>query len=225
MMLCADNYFCEPTLFKQVHKKFKTYGAVYERHYAYLKEDNSLNRYFSLIGGNDPVCYFLGKNDRQPWVEELEIHRGIPSYGCNGFFVNRDWFKHTDLNHYYPCDAHVDMQKAGLKYHQLNQGTIWHRTSDSLWSFMKKRYRYAKGLYCDRGDRRWHIIDSTADRLRLAWFVFCSLTLIQPLMVSIRGYRRIHDRAWFWHPIVCLSFLFVYSFLAIRNLIKGKRII
>jgi glycosyltransferase involved in cell wall biosynthesis len=218
VMLCADNYFCSPQLFKQVHKKFRTYGAVYERHYAYLEKDNSLNRYFSLIGGNDPVCYFLGKNDREPWVASLTIKRGIPSYGCNGFFVAREWFKHTDLNHYYPMDAHVDMQKAGLRYYCLNQGTVWHRTSDDLWSFMKKRYKYARDLFCERNDRRWKVVDSTSDKFRLVWFCLSSVLVVPHLITAFKGHSKLKDKAWFWHPIVCLAFTITYGVLTCRNI-------
>jgi len=227
-MLCSDNFLTSPYLFKQVHKKFKTYGAVYEKHYAYLKEDNSLNRYFSLMGGNDPVCYFMGKNDRQPWVKELEIHRGVPSIGDNGCFVAREWFKFADLNHYYAPDAHIDMQGnrdifkyglvSGIKYHILNQGTVWHRTSDSFWSFMKKRYKYARDLYCERNDRRWKVIDSKKDYWRLIYFILASACIIPFFLTSCRGYSKIRDPAWFWHPVVCLAFLITYGVLACRNL-------
>ena len=220
VMLCADNYFCEPSLFKQVHKKLKFNGACYERHYAYLEKDNSLNRYFSLFGGNDPICYFLGKNDRQPWVDSLSIKRGIPSYGCNGFFVNREWFKFTDLNHYYPMDAHVDMIKHGLTYCQLNQGTVWHRTSDNLLTFMRKRYKYVRDLYCERQDRRWKVISGLKDYGRLVLFILCVLTVIPLLVTSCRGYRKIRDTAWFWHYPVCAAFLGTYGALSVRWLLS-----
>lgn len=215
-MFCADNFLCDPSLFKKVNQKLKFSGACYERHYAYLKEDNSLNRYFSLIGGNDPVCYYMGKNDREPWVESLTIRRGIPSYGCNGFFVNREWFKYTDLDHYYPMDAHVDMQKHGLSYFQLNQGTVWHRTSDNLFTFMRKRYKYARDLFCDRQDRRWKVISGNEDYWQLFRFIISVITVVPLILTSSRGYREIKDIAWFWHWPICACFLAVYGLLTFR---------
>lgn len=220
VMLCADNYFTDPTLFKKVHESFKNYGAVYEKHYAYRRDDNSLNRYFSLIGGNDPVCYFLGKNDRQPWVDELSIKRGIPSYGCNGFFVKRFWFQFADLDHYYPMDAHVDMQKHGITYLQLDQGTVWHRTSDNLLTFMKKRYKYARDLYCKRQDRRWQVISGFKDTWRLVYFILCVISVVPLVLASSRGYRKIKDPAWYWHYPVCLAFCSVYGALSVRWLLS-----
>lgn len=220
-MLCADNYFTDTTLFSKVIKHFiiADIDGVYERHYAYVKSDNSLNRYFSLIGCNDPVPFYLGKCDREPWIEGIYKRYGIPSYGCNGFFVRRKRFKDTDLDHYYPMDAHVDMinSKRSMQYHVLEQGTIWHRTTNgNLLEFLARRYRYAKLLYCDRNDRRWRMVDSKEDFKRLALFIFLSITIIQPMLISIKGFRETKDRAWFWHAPVCLSFTIMYGILTCR---------
>lgn len=220
VMLCADNYFTDPNLFTQVYEHFcrpASSDAIYELHYAYIKSDNSLNRYFSLIGNNDPIPFYLGKCDREPHVSGIYKGRGFPSYGCNGFFVLRESFEKTNLDHYYPMDAHVDMK---LRYWVLDQGTVWHRTSDNLISFLTKRYKYARDLYSDRRNRRWRVIDTREDYWRLLFFIGTTLTLIQPISISIRGFSKIRDWAWFLHWPVCLGFLLVYSALAVRNLFK-----
>ena len=65
-MFCADNYVVASRTFTDVFKIFYSglpFTGVYGRHYAVRKDDNSLNRYFSLVGGNDPICFYLGKND------------------------------------------------------------------------------------------------------------------------------------------------------------------
>ena len=219
-MFCADNYLMENDLFKRVKNVFYSDScieAIYEKHYAYLRSDNSLNRYFSLIGNNDPIPFYLGKCDREPWVDGIYKRQGMPSYGCNGFFVKKECFKKTDLAHYYPMDAHVDMK---LNYIIFDRGTVWHRTSDNLFTFLKKRYRYARDLYCDRRDRRWKVIDTGEDRFRLFLFIFATITIIQPLSVSLRGFFKIRDWAWFWHWPVAFGFLVTYSALVIRNLFK-----
>lgn len=222
VMLCADNYFTDPTLFKKVSDEAYICSSIYERHYYYEPKDNSLNRYFSLIGNNDPVPFYLGKCDREPWVKGLYRGRSFPSYGCNGFFVQRKAFRDTNLDDYYPMDAHVDMAKAGHGYMALDQGTVWHRTSDRLIPFLLKRYRYAKDLYCDRRNRRWKMLDTREDYWRLALFVLATITIIQPLSISIRGYSKIKDIAWFWHPVVCWAMLITYGVLACRNFLKYR---
>src|SRR3990167_4890161 len=70
-MFCADNYLTDLGLFKYVWELFGRYPitGAYSKYYSYLKKDNSLNRYFSLIGNNDPICFYLGKSDRRPYYE------------------------------------------------------------------------------------------------------------------------------------------------------------
>lgn len=222
-MFCADNMIVEKKLFRWVHTVLMGgYSAAYPVRYHYRKDDNSLNRYFSLIGGNDPVCYYLGKNDRRPHAKDLTRQYDYPlSYGCNGFFYRSELIKSTDLDHYYPMDNAIDVEGDFFK---IDSDSIWHRTSDNLITFLKKRYRYARDLYCDRRDRRWKMFASTEDYIKLAIFCLYTLTAIQPLVVSARGFSRLRDWAWFWHWPICFGFLITYTILAIRNLFKHGRL-
>ena len=219
-MFCADNCLTEKSIFYWVTQWLELHpeaSAIYPKNYSYIKSDNSLNRYFSLIGGNDPICYYLGKNDRWPHVEELRIRSDYqPSYGCNGFFYRSKHIKSTNLDNYYPMDN--AMEVPGKIYSM--SGSIWHRTSDNLISFLIKRYKYARDLFSDRGDRRWKIIDTKEDKWRLCFFCISTITLLPALFVSIRGFLKIRDWAWFWHWPVCFGFLITYSILALRNLFK-----
>ena len=219
-MFCADNYITDKGLFKEVHRLLvmKEVSAVYPMWYARIQNDNSLNRYFSLIGGNDPVCYYLGKNDRWPHVHSLRRTSDYqPSYGCNGFFYKAKDIKATDLDHYYPMDNALELKG---RFIPLATPAIWHRTSDNLFRFMRKRYRYARDLYCDRSDRRWKVISTGSDYLQLLSFILCTLTVVQPVICSIRGFIKIRDFAWFWHWPVCIAFLFTYGVLTVRTCLK-----
>ena len=225
-MFCADNMILEKDLFQRVYVMLdvnaEDMDAVYPWHYAYLKNDNSLNRYFSLIGGNDPICYYLGKNDREPHVGSLRITSSYqPSYGCNGFFYRSEAIKATNLNNYYPMDNAMELKG---EFFPLVSNAIWHRTSDNLISFLKKRYRYARDLFSDRKDRRWKIIDTREDCIKLAYFTISTITVIPCLITSIRGFIKVRDWAWFLHWPVCLGFLITYTLLAFRNLLKHGRL-
>jgi hypothetical protein len=223
-MFCADNEITESDLFEWVQNWFSVHpeaSGMFPMHYAYLKKDNSLNRYFSLIGGNDPVCYYLGKNDRKPWADSLIKKSNYqPSYGCNGFFYKSKDIKSTNLDNYYPMDNAQEV--PGVIYSFTSSG-IWHKTSDNLITFLKKRYKYARSLYCDRWDRRWRIIDTKEDRINLGIFIGCTILTIPTLLISARGFSKVRDPAWFWHPIVCWGFLITYTILALRNLLKYGR--
>ena len=218
-MFCADNMIMDRNLFQTVKNQFDFHldcSAVYPRRYHYRKDDHSLNRYFSLIGGNDPVCYYLGKNDREPHVSSLKrVSNYAPSYGCNGFFYRADLIKKTNLDHYYPMDNALEVPG---KFIGLPFDSVWHRTSDNLLTFMKKRYKYARDLYCDRRDRRWKMLDTREDYWKLLFFILSTVCVVPPIFLSFKGYSKVRDRAWFWHPVVCWAFLITYGVLTLRCL-------
>lgn len=229
-MFCADNYIVEPNLFRSVYTlmtKFDPAG-IYTKWYAHHPKDSSLNRYFSLIGNNDPISFYLNKNDRKPhYIGEDEVvfdwvqfPKSIPSLGDNGFFYPTRKIFNTDLDNYYPMDNAEDLRiKNQYQYIRL-PAWIWHRTSDNLISFLKKRYKYARDLYSDRTNRRWKMVDTKEDKFRLAWFVISTLTVIPALAISVRGFLKVRDWAWAWHWPVCFGFLITYTILTLRNFIK-----
>ena len=234
-MFCADNYIPFKGLFNTVQKNFsvnKMMTGLYFKFYGYSSNDNSLNRYFSLIGNNDPIAFYLDKCDKKPAYDydknELftyfEFKDRVPSLGDNGFFYWRDSIQRADLDNYYPMDCAEDLRiKGESRYFRINAQGIWHRTTDgNLIDFLKRRYRYARDLYCDRNDRRWKMLDTREDYWRLFAFVFFTITIAEPIYVSIRGFTRIKDWAWFWHWPVCFGFLITYTLLVIRNCLKYR---
>src|SRR3990167_1981036 len=229
-MFCTDNFIVSRFLFKIVYTLFSKHDVtgIYTKYYTCSKNDNSLNRYFSLIGNNDPIAFYLGKNDRLPHyqgdeevvMDLVEFKNKVPSLGDNGFFYLRKKIIETNLDHYYPMDNAEDLRKKGNYTYFRIFPAVWHRTSDSLISFLKKRYKYARDLYSDRSDRLWRMVDTKEDKFRLALFIFYTLTVIQPLYISFKGYSKVRDMAWFWHFPVCVGFLIIYTFLVLRNLFK-----
>ena len=221
-------------MFYFVHETFKIFGdqlvGFYSKHYSYYEKDNSLNRYFSLIGNNDPIAFYLDKCDRLPKYENdndeigtlLIFENKVPSLGDNGFFYRSSCLKLANIENYYPMDCAEDLRRIGLnKYFRSSKDYIWHRTTDgNLIKFLTKRYKYARDLYSERNDRRWKMVDTFKDKLMLSWFVFSTVTIIPCLAISIIGFIKIRDLAWFYHFPVCLGFLITYGILSIRNLFK-----
>ena len=68
LLMASDNVLPEKswlkTMIDSLLKEPEAVGA-YPRRYAYRKSGTSLNRYFALMGANDPVAWFMGKADRQ----------------------------------------------------------------------------------------------------------------------------------------------------------------
>lgn len=233
-MFCADNLLMNNQVFKDVNRLLGEFNSIgiYSKHYAYVKKDNSLNRYFSLMGNNDPIAFYLGKSDRKPFWEHDEnecfsavrFDEEIPSLGDNGFFFKRSILNEANIDNYYPMDVAVDLSRKGYSQYIRTAGSyLWHRTSDNLLTFLKKRYRYARDLYSDRTDRRWKMLATNDDVLRLGWFIVSTITVVPCLVISIKGFLKIKDWAWFWHWPVCFGFLITYSILTFRNLFKYGR--
>ena len=217
-ILASDNQLLYENFLTEVMDKFPVSDAVYPAYYAALKGDDILNRYFGLIGGNDPLSYYMNKNDRLSWIKTY-IPEGptiMGSIGDNGFFIKKELIERTDLDNYYHIDnAHEAMNGRTLTI--LNDRQIWHKTGGNIFSFFAKRYRY--GLqHAFNKNRRWHLVDfrHPIDIWRLLCFILLTLTVIEPLRLSIRGYFKVRDVAWFLHPVVCLMTLFCYALLVVN---------
>ncbi len=218
-ILASDNELVDSDALKKLYTKVINVDcATYPMHYFYCEQDDVLNRYFSLIGGNDPLSFYMGKNDRLPkyQTECMKLWRDARglTVGDNGFFVKRSHIASTDLDNYYHIDNANEIPCV-ISAHYL--ADIWHKTGGNIFKFFAKRYRY--GLqHAFNSNRRWHLVDFSKpqDIRRLIWFVLATVTVIQPLSLSIRGWLKIRDKAWFLHPIVCFLTLGTYTALMIH---------
>ena len=232
-MFCADNMLVDKDTFqcmKELFDKYPMLTGAYSKHYAYFASDNSLNRYFYLIGANDPIAYHLGRADRLPCsrhdANEIETHFAFvtdpPSLGDNGFFFKREHLIQANLDHYYPMDICEDLRRIGFNlYARLNFPYLWHRTTNgNLFTYLKRRYRYARDLYSDRSDRRWNILGKKDACWKLSGFIAATCTVIPQVLVSVREAIRTRDGAWLWHWPVSVGFLATYFCLTVRNCLK-----
>jgi glycosyltransferase involved in cell wall biosynthesis len=198
--------------------------------YHYDKKDSLLNRYFSLFGANDPVAYYFNKRDRLSWAEDRWSLLGeakdrgdfykvvfkegeVPTVGANGFLIRKeillkalksaDDFLHIDIN--------CDLIQMGYNTYAFVKEDIIHLTGSRLWMFLKKRHIYMTQYYLNGLQGRRFKMYSERDRLNLIKYILFSLTLIVPVWHAFKGYAKIHDRAWFLHPVMCLFFLCIYA--------------
>jgi len=82
--------------------------------------------------------------------------------------------------------------------------------------------------YCTdeaKGKRVYLVFDpnSSKDRFNLFKYVIYSLTIIEPLMESIRGFLVIPDPAWFLHPLMCILMVFGYGWSEIERKLRIVR--
>jgi len=198
--------------------------------YTYVKEDKPLNRYFALFGVNDPIAFYFHKADRASYFENnwhlpmKAIDKGnyyiatfntdnLPTVGANGYVIRRKIALLISKNpeNFFHMDTSLDLIKMGYNRIAFVKNSIWHKTGEELFTFIKKRERYAKILYLNKQSiRRYHLVDFKKDKFKLVLFVILSLTLVEPLYHSIKGYRKIHDFAWFLHPVICFLITIAY---------------
>jgi glycosyltransferase involved in cell wall biosynthesis len=242
-LIDSDNYLPHKNWLKKMIVPLtenRNLVGSYTWRFAYSKKDEPLNRYFSLIGSADPVGLYLGKADKLSYISEKWIGFGkviknfedyfivqfdekhFPTLGSNGFFARRKFIMKgkSSPNKFFHIDVPFDILEFNLNQYAVVKDVIIHDTAATFLSFLRKRIKYMKLHYEKRSkDRRYKVFDpeSKRDVFRLTIFIIFSITFIQPLYVSIRGYMKINDPAWFFHPIFCFSIALAYSVAIIEK--------
>lgn len=214
--------------------------------YRYDRSISLLDRYFALYGVNDPLPYYLGKADRMDYIHRQynllgqatdvgayyivkfdSAHpRRIPTLGANGFLIRRAaWLQSQhDPDHYFHIDINVDLVAQGLSTYAFIKDDIIHLSNNQLWPFLKRRQHFMNKYYLNSfSSRRYSVYDSADDKLKLIWFVFLAVTTVKPLFDSIRGWLKIHDRAWFVHPLMCWAVVWIYGTALIRGYLSSVK--
>ena len=229
-ILASDNILHDNSFLTEVTRplfELSWLTGSYPGNYSVGNGLDALGRYFCRIGGNDPLSFYMKKNDRfqqGQWPGNLK-RRGdytmiyfqkdnTPSIGDNGFFIRNSVIKESDTENYFHIDNPYDEVIKGNDAYAVVRQRIVHNSGGKIFTFFRKRYHY--GLqHAFNPNRRWHLVDfkKPKDIWRLIWFVVASITIIHPLLLSIRGWLRIRDVAWFLHPVVCLGTVFTYTLL------------
>lgn len=210
--------------------------GCYTWRYHHSSKDKILNRYFALIGANDPVAFFLGRADRQSHLDDhwsllgkvtdkrkyflVEFTKtDIPTLGANGFLIRRNLLNQAkvDEKHFFHIDVNCDLIKKGYNKYAVVKNDIIHDSGEGFVEFFMKRKRYMEDLYLrDLSMRRYLLYDKRKDQKKILAYVFYSLTLVLPTILAIRGYLKKRDPAWFLHPIVCWLIMMIYALSVIN---------
>lgn len=230
----SDNMITDKNWLKRMVRPFVENSDIvgtYTLRYEYRREDTPLNRCFSLFGAGDPVAYYMNKRDRIAYFEDkwpLEApaedkgdyyivtfsRNNVPPLGANGFLIRREFAQMISKEpmSFFHIDSTFDLIVMGHNKFAAVKNEIWHRTGEVFGRFLGRRIRYAVIYFTDKPLRRYHVVDMATDKWKLAKFIFYSLTFVEPTAEAIRGYLKIRDRAWFFHPVICFVCVFVYSY-------------
>lgn len=242
----ADNYMPHNNWLRKMMEPFMNHPELYgvqTLRYGYRKKDTALNRYFALLGAADPVGFYLNKDDRLSYLyDKWNLYGKIekeyknyflirfspdlfPTVGCNGFFFRKKIAMKTKITPatFFHIDTPYDLAKLGYNLYAVVNDTVIHDTAGSFLSFLRKRARYMGLHYMSRSNkRRYKVFDPKRpdDIFNLAKFILFSITFIEPLIFSIRGYRKIKDPVWFIHPLFCFSITMTYGFMVAYGFVQ-----
>lgn len=209
--------------------------------YHYDKKYSLLDRYFALFGVNDPLPFYLGKADRQSYMFDTFQLSGhaqdmgkyyivsfdktrIPTLGSNGFMVRKEiLMKHANvqIDHFFHIDVNVDLIRKGYYTYAFVKDSVTHLSNhhDFISYIWRRRLYMAKYHIEDKSKRRYSVFEKK-DIKKLIWFIFISLTFIKPTIDAFRGYKKIHDVAWFLHPFMCFGTVVVYGYTFLLSKVK-----
>lgn len=210
--------------------------------FTYRKKDPLISRYCALLGMNDVLCFYLGNYDRQnystgKWTElPLDVtdnggylvidldKTNIPTMGANGFLVRKKVLKQVE---YYPYLFDVDVvhqlvMKSWSRFAKVKIGIV-HLFASDLKTFFEKTYRRIRDyLYYEKHGKRKYAWKKK--RIKVIIFVLFALTTLPTAPDMIRGYKRIPDKAWFFHPIACFLTFFIYASQYVLNFTQHLRL-
>jgi glycosyltransferase involved in cell wall biosynthesis len=247
-MVDHDNILPHKNLLKKMVLPFienKGMVGVETLRYHYDKNLSLLDRYFALFAVTDPLAFYLGKADRLPFIYDKyykkynPIDKGkyylvkfdknnIPTIGANGFLINRKILvKNANIKpeKYFPIDVNVDLIRKGFNTYAFIKDSITHIAGHgNVGYYLKRRMMFMEQYYLSEFNtsqkaRRYSVYERK-DLFRLIYFILISLTLVVPVIDSIRGYIKIRDLAWFIHPVLCFGFVIMYGYVVLNHQLK-----
>lgn len=199
-------------------------------YYTYREEDSLITRYCALLGMNDPVCLYLGNYDRYSYVTGkwtellvktrddgnyllLELdEKNIPTIGANGFLVRARALKEVEYKPYlFDIDVVYQLIRMGQNRFAKVKIGIVHLFANNVGTFTRKTYRRIRDyLFYEKHRMRkypWRRL-SLVRRLKFALYTLLIVPIIRD---SLKGYKKMPDEAWLFHPLACWLTLFTYS--------------
>lgn len=236
LILEADNIIIGEKWLRQMVQPFiddRDIASTYSMYNGYEKDMPALTKYLALIGVNDVLLYFLDKSEKMPldmhgynkghvvlekpgyFVTKFDI-RHFPTTGDNGFMVRKKLIDkvNSDPKEFIHVDAFYEMVLHGHTKFAAVKNSIIHYSGGNILAQYKNRVLMKQNFYdAKRGKRKYLTFNpySLHDVISLFLFIVFSITLVVPVIRSIKGYILLPEPAWFLHPIVCIIAVVMYT--------------
>jgi len=235
----ADNLLTKDTWFSdciEIFADHKDLVGIQSFRYLYNKSDKAINRYCQLFGINDPLVYYLGKRGQLNATESNWIYPktlvankrkyylvrftkdSLPTMGSQGYMTKRRLLLQTKWKPYlFHMDSIHDLVDMGNTLFAFVKYDIQH---DYVVTFSGQLAKWKRNidLYLKQSDLRRYKYDMNKNKLFMA--ILTMLTLVVPLIDSIKGYLKKPDMAWFLHPFMCILVIFVYTYSVTIHYLK-----
>lgn len=221
--------------------------ASYSRYYGYHSKSSKADKYFSLIGGNDPIVYHLKKNDRveylsgkTPYGLILETDNSLystcsfapipPVIGANGFFIrkknfqkvlnglNPEYFFHTD------SILKIFYYFPNMRISVINDST-YHNSFLNFKSHIQKRLKYFNVHSKELEEFRTYKITAINNFKGIIEIFFLAIklfTFIYPIFNSLRIFFKTKKIESFYEIFIPHIFFFAYFYNICRSKILSK---
>ncbi len=211
--------------------------------YTYRPSDGYITRYCALMGMNDPLCYYLGNYDRWNTVDQkwtrlslpqvlyekytivlLSRAQKLPTIGANGTLIRTshaqlalgDSQYYFDIDGFYQLCAHFDVFVAKVHTDIIH---IYAKSLKDVWRKQNRRINDYYHYQPLRG-RSNHWREYSA--VNYGKFVFHALLFFPLFNVSVRGFMKTPDLAWFAHIPICVITLITYCYAFCKFGIFGQ---
>jgi len=199
--------------------------------FTYRKKAGYIERYSALIGANDPYAYVTGSYDRyshlsKKWTNikintedkesyiklKIESNQLIPTIGANGTIFRKKFLLSFFKSKYLFDIDLLALAPKPLYFAKVKTGIIHTFCESSLSKFLRKQQRRLTDYYIYREFRQYQWPNSSFPLK----FILYSLLIIPALLDSIKGYSRLPDLAWFFHPLACFLSLWIYFVVTLK---------
>lgn len=224
--------------------KHKEIFCTYSAYNGYTKGMPATTRYCALLGTPDPTLYYLQKTEKIP-LTQMSYDKGeilsetkdyfivrftketLPTLGDNGNMFLKSALQKVNKNSsgFVHTDAVFQLLSLGYDTVGVVKNKIIHIANPTIFSLVKQRIAIKEIWTNKKGKQRvYHVFSwkSKQDIFKIALYIIFSLTAIVPLLVSIRGYLKIRDPAWFLHPVLCFLMVMGYGISEIKWFIKNR---
>ena len=241
LSLDSDNVLPTKNWLTQIFRPFLSRNDVVGSEsmaFTYRRGSGFIERYSALLGANDPYAFFTGVYDRYSslsnrWTD-LKInqteHKGflllklnsnttLPTIGANGTLYQTSFVqKHLKSDYFFDTDFLSSIKYSQPLYFAKVKNSIIHTYCESSFTkFLTKQKRRVIDLYCHQRNLERSASVGTFGQQLL--FLIYSLTLIYPIYHSLKGFAKLSDPAWFFHPLACFSTALIYSYYSLLHIL------